>query len=153
MSVPQRFHALDATRAGALLLGIVLHATMSFFLPFPARDVSQSTTLAVVFFVVHAFRMSVFYLIAGFFGHLAFHRRGTRRFVKDRAKRILVPMLAGWPILAPATIAAVAWGMSRTLPGAPPPDAGGGGAGRAWRRRGCRSSTCGSSTTCRSSTS
>lgn len=47
MTVPQRFHALDAARGFALLLGIVLHATMSFFLPIPAADGSQSTTLAV----------------------------------------------------------------------------------------------------------
>ncbi len=114
MSVPRRLHALDAARGGALLLGIVLHATMSFFLPIPATDSSHSTALAAVFFGTHTFRMSVFYLIAGFFGHLAFHRRGGRGFVKDRAKRILLPLVAGWPILAPATIAAVAWGVSRT---------------------------------------
>ncbi|MEZ5312488.1 MAG: hypothetical protein R2862_01990 [Thermoanaerobaculia bacterium] len=62
----------------ALLLGIVLHATMSFFFFLPAQDVSQSTTLAVTFYVIHIFRMSVFYLIAGFFARLVFHRRGAR---------------------------------------------------------------------------
>ena len=112
-----RFHALDAARAFALLLGIVLHATMSFFLPIPARDVSQSTTLALVFYVIHSFRMSLFFLIAGFFAHRLLHRRGTRGFVADRAKRILVPMTAGWLLLAPITIAILIWGLSRTFPG------------------------------------
>ena len=37
MTQNDRFHALDAARGFALLLGIVLHATMSFFLPIPAR--------------------------------------------------------------------------------------------------------------------
>jgi ABC-type multidrug transport system ATPase subunit/fucose 4-O-acetylase-like acetyltransferase len=113
----ERFHALDATRAFALLLGIVLHATMSFFIFIPAQDSSQSVTLAVTFYVIHIFRMSLFFLIAGFFAHMLFHRRGARAFLKDRAKRILVPMAAGWVVLAPATIAIVIWGMSRTFDG------------------------------------
>ena len=69
------------------------------------------------------FRMSLFYFIAGFFAHLVFHRRGARAFVKDRAKRILVPMTAGWVVLAPPTIAAVIWGLTRTFPDGPPPGA------------------------------
>jgi len=120
MNTPDRLHALDAARGFALLLGIVLHATMSFFMFVPAQDVSQSTTLAVTFYVIHLFRMSLFYLIAGFFAHLVFHRHGLRTFVRDRAKRILVPMTAGWVILAPPTIAAVAWGLSRSFPDGPP---------------------------------
>jgi ABC-type multidrug transport system ATPase subunit/fucose 4-O-acetylase-like acetyltransferase len=121
MNTPDRFHALDAARAFALLLGIVLHATMSFFLFIPAQDVSQSTTLGVTFYVIHMFRMSLFYFIAGFFAHLVFHRRGARAFVKDRAKRILVPMTAGWVVLAPPTIVAVIWGLTRSFPNGPPP--------------------------------
>jgi ABC-type multidrug transport system ATPase subunit/fucose 4-O-acetylase-like acetyltransferase len=120
MTARDRLHALDAARAFALLLGIVLHATMSFFLFIPAQDVSQSTTLGVTFYVIHIFRMSLFYFLAGYFAHLAFHRRGTRAFVKDRAKRILVPMTAGWIVLAPPTIAAVIWGLSRSFPDGPP---------------------------------
>jgi ABC-type multidrug transport system ATPase subunit len=111
-----RLHGLDAARAGALLLGIVLHATMSFFFVIPAQDVSQSTALAVTFYVIHSFRMSLFFLIAGFFARLLFHRRGARGFLKDRAKRILVPLTAGWLLLAPPTIAAVIWGLTRTFP-------------------------------------
>ena len=60
----ERFHALDAARGFALLLGIVLHATMSFFLPIPAQDSSPSTTLAFGFYVIHSFRMSLFFLLA-----------------------------------------------------------------------------------------
>jgi ABC-type multidrug transport system ATPase subunit len=45
----------------------------------------------------------------------------VRAFVKDRAKRILVPMTAGWLVLAPPTIAAVVWGLMRTFPDGPPP--------------------------------
>ena len=117
MNTQERFHALDAARGYALLLGVVLHATMSFFFVIPAQDVSQSTTLGVAFYAIHTFRMTLFFLIAGFFGHLLLHRRGARGFVKDRAKRVVVPLTAGWLILAPATIAAVIWGLTRTFPG------------------------------------
>lgn len=117
---PDRFHALDAARAFALLLGIVLHATMSFFLPIPALDHSQSATLAVTFYVIHIFRMSLFFLIAGFFAHLVFHRRGARAFLKDRAKRIFVPMTVGWVVLAPLTLAILVLGFTRSFPDGPP---------------------------------
>lgn len=116
MQNTERIHSLDAARGLALSLGIVLHATLSFFFVVPARDSSPSTTLAVTFFVIHIFRMSVFYLIAGFFAHLVFHQRGLRAFIKDRARRIVVPMIASWPILAPITIGLVIWGLSRTFP-------------------------------------
>ena len=38
MNTSGRLHAMDSARGLALLLGIVLHATMSFFLVIPARD-------------------------------------------------------------------------------------------------------------------
>ncbi len=78
---PERLHALDAVRGYALLLGIVLHATMSF-IPGPTRiwiiqDSHPSMTLAVLLFVIHVFRMTTFFLIAGFFARLSFHRHGA----------------------------------------------------------------------------
>jgi len=117
MSQENRLHALDAARAFALLLGIVLHATMSFFFFMPAQDPSQSTTMAVTFYVIHVFRMSLFFLLAGFFAHMVLHRRGMRAFVKDRAKRILAPMTVGWLLIAPPTIYIVIIGMTKTFGG------------------------------------
>jgi ABC-type multidrug transport system ATPase subunit/peptidoglycan/LPS O-acetylase OafA/YrhL len=114
MSNQERLHALDAVRAFALLSGVVLHATMSFFLPIPAHDVSQSATLNVVFFLIHTWRMTTFFIVAGLFARLVIARRGTRGFIADRAKRILVPLLVGWIILTPLTIAALIWGVTRS---------------------------------------
>ena len=122
MNASHRFHALDATRAFALLLGVGLHSAMSFFLPIPAQDASQSTALAVTFYTIHVFRMGLFFAIAGFFARMLLHRRGTRGFVADRARRIGVPMIAGWLLLAPPTIALVIWGVSRSLPEGLSPD-------------------------------
>jgi fucose 4-O-acetylase-like acetyltransferase len=94
----ERFHSFDALRASALLLGIVLHATMSFLvgfreLRFPIADVSQSLTLEVFFFVVHMFRMMLFFLVAGFFARLLMQRLGTGGFTKNRLRRVGLPLL------------------------------------------------------------
>ncbi|HTC45427.1 MAG TPA: acyltransferase family protein [Steroidobacteraceae bacterium] len=113
MSSHERLHALDAVRAFALLSGIVLHTTMSFFLPIPPH-VSQSATLNVLFFLIHTWRMTTFFIVAGLFARLVIARRGTRGFIADRAQRILVPLLVGWIILVPLTIGALIWGVTRS---------------------------------------
>jgi glucan biosynthesis protein C len=111
----ERLHALDAVRAGALLLGVILHATMSFL---PGQQVwmvrdEPSATLGVLFFVPHIFRMSLFFLIAGFFARMSFHRRGFGSFVLDRLKRIAVPLVVFWPILFGSIVAIFVWGVTR----------------------------------------
>ena len=108
MTAQDRLHALDAVRAFALLAGIVLHATMSFFLSIPAHDVSQSDTLANTFFVIHTFRMTTFFVVAGLFARLLLERRGTRGFIADRAKRILGPR-PGWDRSSASTLLLQSW--------------------------------------------
>jgi glucan biosynthesis protein C len=129
MQTQDRLHSLDAVRAFALLGGIVLHATMSFFIALPVADNSQSVTLGLSFYVIHMFRMVTFFMIAGFFGRMMMERKGVKGFVKDRSKRILIPMVAGWIILAPLVIGMVIWGAIRTygpaVANAPSPAAGG----------------------------
>jgi len=111
----ERLHSLDAVRAGALLLGVVLHATMPY-LPgeqvWAVRD-GESAALGVVFFVVHVFRMSLFFLLAGFFGRLALQRKGLGPFVRDRWKRIALPLFAFWPPLFASIAALFVWGVVR----------------------------------------
>lgn len=109
----QRWHALDAVRGFAPLLGVLLHASLSY-LPgaeywYIVADGSPSTTLAALFFVIHSFRMLAFFLIAGFFARLALQRLGTRGFMRDRARRIAVPLLAGWTPVFAAIVAVVVW--------------------------------------------
>jgi len=125
---PVRLHALDAVRGFALLLGIIFHATLSF-VPAPAKiwiveDNRPSTTLALLFFAIHVFRMTTFFLIAGLFAHMNFHRRGMKEFIRDRLKRIALPLVVAWPFVFVAILAVGAW-IARAaspgqLPAAPP---------------------------------
>ena len=57
---PERLHALDAVRGFALLLGIVLHATLSF-LPTPSRVwIIQDSLLEVVAGIAHGIKVVLF---------------------------------------------------------------------------------------------
>lgn len=107
-----RFHSLDALRAFALLLGVVWHAAVAF-LPFefgwPIQDASRSWALAVFCFVSHSFRLGLFFLIAGFFAHLLYHRRGPASFVRNRSLRVLIPFVIGSLVVAPLIVWSLCW--------------------------------------------
>src|SRR6478735_3695953 len=122
----ERLHALDAVRGFALLLGVAFHAAMSFLPGMPPGiwsmvDNSPSPFLADAGFVAHCFRMSLFFFIAGLFARLLYHKLGARGFWTNRARRILVPLVVGWVVMAPLIFAIWGMGMSKMLNGAPPP--------------------------------
>jgi glucans biosynthesis protein C len=104
----ERYHSLDALRAFALLLGVVFHAAESFHPGVEAywaiADRSPSETLAMFRHASHSFRLELFFLIAGFFAHLLYHRRGPRGFIRNRLSRILVPLVMGWVVLYPVLV-------------------------------------------------
>ena len=87
------------------------------------QDSHPSMTLGVLFFVIHVFRMTTFFLIAGFFAHMSFHRRGAFGFIRDRLQRIAVPLVVGWPILFAAMARSLFWAANfpngGPLPGPP----------------------------------
>jgi len=115
----ERLHALDHLRAVAMLLGIALHAGISFMtLPFPwaARDVSRHWSFDPVIGLIHGFRMQLFFFIAGFFARLVCERLGLWKFAKQRLQRIGVPFLAGMVVLIPLLGWLWMWGMARMDP-------------------------------------
>jgi peptidoglycan/LPS O-acetylase OafA/YrhL len=95
MQPADRLHALDAVRAYALLLGVVLHGAAAFLqgFPIPMWLDRPSDGAPVIYYVIHMFRMSAFFLIAGFFARVLVERRGVKAFVKDRAKRVALPLV------------------------------------------------------------
>ncbi|MGP9682269.1 MULTISPECIES: acyltransferase family protein [unclassified Brachybacterium] len=96
-----RLHHLDALRGGALLLGVLLHALMPF-LPggfWLVDDVHESGLALAAVGVIHLFRMVLFMMLAGYFGHMVLHRRGAGSYVRDRLLRIGLPLPTLGPIL------------------------------------------------------
>jgi len=123
---PDRLHGLDALRGAALLLGVVLHASLSFFPQqiWIVADDSRSIGAAGLFFAIHLFRMTAFFLIAGLFAHMTLARRGWWGFARDRAARIAAPLLAFWFPAMAGIVAALVWNAyanGLVVPGAPPP--------------------------------
>ncbi len=89
-----------------MLLGIALHAALPYFsrtagfeFIWPADD-DQSILLAIVFDFIHTWRMPAFFLLAGFFAHLALDRRTTSTFILDRLKRIALPLALFGAVMA-----------------------------------------------------
>ncbi len=126
----ERLHALDALRAAALLLGVVLHASLSF-VPSPVipiwivADNQPTAVMGAVFFAIHLFRMAAFFLIAGYFAHLLLERRGTWGFVKNRAIRIAAPLSIFWTPALMGILACLLWAVwirnGYAFPPGPPP--------------------------------
>lgn len=103
-SAPQpRYHFVDTTRAAMMLLGVALHARLSFVgakrdedLTGAAGSISQ-----LAYYFIHLFRMPVFFLIAGFCAALIYNRRGATEFMWNRFARIVMPLVVVWILFAP----------------------------------------------------
>lgn len=106
-----RLHALDAVRGGALMLGVLFHACLPFLLGPQLWIVREgaSVALTVAFFVLHVFRMTVFFLLAGFFARMLLERLGLGGFVMNRLKRIGAPLAMFWPLVFTAIVAVLIW--------------------------------------------
>ena len=72
MSDDRRYYGLDALRGAMMLLGIVLHSA-AFYIAAPpphvpiVTDPNKSLVMDALFEFIHAFRMPVFFVLAGFF--------------------------------------------------------------------------------------
>ncbi len=119
----ERRHDLDALRAFAMLLGIVLHGALSFMPAlWPIRDAQQNELLAWMVGIIHGFRMPVFFVMSGFFTAMLWRRRGLQALLNHRFRRIFLPLLLGMLTVVPA----VEWVSKKGLelgPGTPPASA------------------------------
>lgn len=101
-SEPRR-HDLDALRGLAMLLGIVLHAGMSFMPgPWPVQDQERHWQFGLLFSFIHGFRMPLFFMLSGFFTAMLWERRGVMGMLKHRFHRIVLPLLLSVVTLLPA---------------------------------------------------
>ncbi len=99
----KRRHDLDALRAIAMLLGIILHAALSFTsIPWTVNDSQQNEIFYYLFAAIHGFRMPLFFLISGFFTAMLWRKRGLGGLIRQRIQRILLPLLIGCLTIVPA---------------------------------------------------
>jgi surface polysaccharide O-acyltransferase-like enzyme len=102
--IPNRRHDLDALRAGAMLLGIGLHAALSFApMPWLVQDSRQHDLFGLFFAAIHGFRMPLFFLLSGFFTAMLWRRRGLKALLQHRFKRVALPLLLGLVTIVPVT--------------------------------------------------
>ena len=97
---PERLYALDNLRAAMMWLGIVLHVAVIYIAgpsPLPWRDNQTTPTADLLMAFIHAFRMPVFFILAGFFVALLIERRGARAMAHNRLRRLGLPFVVFWP--------------------------------------------------------
>ncbi|MDB5747311.1 MAG: hypothetical protein JWP72_2159 [Massilia sp.] len=106
MDGSRRLHSFDNLRAMMMWLGIVIHVAINHSTgpsALPWRD-SQATPLADLLLVfIHAFRMPVFFILAGYFVALLVVKRGTRGMLVHRLRRLALPFAIFWPLLLVCT--------------------------------------------------
>ena len=114
----KRRHDLDALRAIAMLLGIVLHSALSFApIPWIVQDSQQSQFFYYLFSFIHGFRMPLFFLISGFFTAMLWRKRGLLALFKQRSKRILLPLILGmWTIIPLLWVVTISVSLAQNQP-------------------------------------
>ncbi|MGH7135533.1 MAG: acyltransferase family protein, partial [Pirellulales bacterium] len=116
-SLSLRRHDLDALRAFAMLLGIVLHASLSFStIPWVVRDTRQRELYSVLMQALHGFRLPLFFFVSGFFTMMLWRRRGLASLLKQRALRILAPCLVGLVTIIPVLEWVSEWATQHAIP-------------------------------------
>ena len=108
----QRQAGVDALRAALTLLVLFHHTAITygaiggwFYHEVPAGEGAQSKPLILFCTVNQAFFMGLFFLIAGSFTPGAFTRHGAWPYVRERLRRLGLPLLAFVLVLGPLTAA------------------------------------------------
>ena len=97
----KRVHYLDNLRALAMLLGLYLHGALAYAEPsrsiWLASNPNGSIAIDASIWWIHLFRMSVFYLLSGYFAKLVIERKGLKKFIHNRAIRVALPFILFYP--------------------------------------------------------
>jgi len=108
MSKSSRINGFDAMRTIAMWLGVVLHAIIAYKLTpepgWPHDPAADSALLDWTYDIIHAFRMPLFFMVAGFFTRMVLLKSGARYFVRQRYRRIVLPFVIGVVLIVPLTL-------------------------------------------------
>lgn len=108
-----RVHALDSVRALAMLAGVLFHAALAYSplaQPFwPTADRQSHWSIDAAIWLPHLVRMPLFFVVSGFFTAWLLTHRGMAGLMRQRVRRILVPLLVALPLLHVSMLAATRW--------------------------------------------
>lgn len=111
-----RLHALDHLRALAMLAGVAFHAALAYsplVRPFwPSADRQNSSVVDTLIWLPHLVRMPLFFLVSGYFTAWLLAQRGMGGLVRQRVRRILVPLLVALPLFHLSMLSAIRWAAS-----------------------------------------
>ncbi len=111
----QRIYYFDNLRALAMLAGVYLHAAFAYAEPaqeiWLATDAGSSVFVDGTIWFIHLFRMSLFFLLSGYFAALVIARKGYKAFLSGRFLRIAVPFVVFYPILLVAATATIVFAL------------------------------------------
>lgn len=92
-----------------MLLGLVLHSALTYNITnhgegWPMQDPGTTHIFSdSMVFLIHSFRMPLFFMVAGFFGAMLFYERQTASMIKNRLQRIAIPFVVFlfvlWPVI------------------------------------------------------
>lgn len=95
LATTSRLHYLDAMRSVLMLLGVVLHAARPYDSgDWQVKDGGHLAGLDGVVTGIHLFRMPAFFVVAGFFAMYLLQKQPVAAFIRERLRRVLVPLLA-----------------------------------------------------------
>lgn len=98
-----RYHYMDNLRALAMLSGVFFHAALPYsplIYPFyPAADRAQSEYVDWGIWLLHLFRMPLFFLVAGFFAAMLLRKRGMGGMFLNRLRRVALPLVIFCPLV------------------------------------------------------
>lgn len=113
MDTDERLHAMDHLRALAMLAGVAFHAALAYsplMQPwFPTADRQSWWGVDALIWLPHLVRMPLFFVVAGFFAAWLAQRRGMSGMLRQRVRRILLPLLVAWPLVHWSTSALSIW--------------------------------------------
>ncbi|MFO1063994.1 MAG: acyltransferase family protein [Pirellulales bacterium] len=111
----QRIHYLDNLRAAAMFLGVVLHAGLAYANPaqsvWLATDTRSSIAVDMSLWFIHLFRMSLFFLLSGYFAKLVVTKKGWAKFLRQRGVRIFLPFMLFYVPLLVATVSIIVFAL------------------------------------------
>ncbi len=93
-----------------MLLGVVLHSAITYGAfnygdAWSLKDANSTNAIYdLMVWIIHVFRMPIFFAVSGFFSALLFYERSSKKMIQNRLKRVVYPFLLFlfllWPFIA-----------------------------------------------------